>query len=217
MQFREGADVQTYDGQKVGDIVRVVLDPVTKEVTHLVVRKGFLLKRDKLVPVDLITSTTEDRVKLRKDVDDLARLPDFEESYYVRVNETAAEYPYPPGYIAPVYSYPPLGYAGWGVAHYPLYPPPPYVLETERNIPERTVPLKEGAEVFSADEEHVGYVERVFTDGQNDRATHILISEGLLLKERKLVPTNWIQEVRENRVRLATTSELIDGLPEYKE
>lgn len=54
MQFKEGTDVFTIDGDKVGSIDRVVIDPRNNEVTHLVVRKGFFFPTDKVVPMDLV-------------------------------------------------------------------------------------------------------------------------------------------------------------------
>jgi uncharacterized protein YrrD len=81
MQFKDGADVYSASSDESGDINRVVLDPKTKEVTHIVVRKGLLFKQDKVVPIDLIAFTTEDQIVLREDAGDLERLPDFEEEH----------------------------------------------------------------------------------------------------------------------------------------
>jgi sporulation protein YlmC with PRC-barrel domain len=39
MQFKNNAEVFTSNGQEVGRINRVVLDPVTKEVTHVIIPK----------------------------------------------------------------------------------------------------------------------------------------------------------------------------------
>jgi hypothetical protein len=86
---------------------------------------------------------------------------------------------------------------------------------TERNLPERTVALEEGAKVVSADDEHVGDIEQVLTDPQSDRVTHFIIKEGLLLKERKLIPTHWVSRLTEDRVKLAVGSDLLERLPQY--
>lgn len=214
MQFKEGATVVTSDGSDVGEIDRVVLDPMTKEVTHLVVRKGFLLTRDKVVPIDAVTTTSEERVIIQ-DVDDLDTLSDFEETYYIRVGDGGPQAIFPPGYVRPYYWYPPAGSTWWAAARVPNYPPPPYVQGVRRNIPAGTVPLKEGASVITADDDHVGNVERVLAEPTQDRATHLLISQGLLPKETKVVPTSWITRVAENEVHLAVTSGLIERLPEH--
>src|SRR3970282_1173653 len=95
MQFRQHALVYTFDGKNVGRIDRIVLDPQTKDVTHLVVRKGFLLTEDKVVPVDLIGAATEKGVTLRAEASDLEALPLFAETHYVRA--TGNPPPKPPG------------------------------------------------------------------------------------------------------------------------
>jgi uncharacterized protein YrrD len=215
MQFKEGASVFTWDGEKVGSIDRVVLDPKTKEVTHVVVQKGFLFTTDKVVPVSLIGAATEDRVTLREDAGDLEALPDFEEKHYVPITEAERRKVSPAGYIPPLYWYPPAGLTWWGVPGYG-YPIPPCVVRTERHIPEGTVALEEGAKVLSSDGEHVGDVEAVLTDPEQDRATHLLISQGLLLKEEKLVPTTWVSMVLEDEVHLVVGSRALDQLPEYR-
>ena len=85
--------------------------------------------------------------------------------------------------------------------------------QTAQNIPEETVALKEGADVISADGDHMGDVERVLADPDSNQATHFLISKGLLLKEKKLIPAAWVSRVTENEVYLAVGSKLVDRLP----
>jgi hypothetical protein len=43
-----------------------------------------------------------------------------------------------------------------------------------------------------------------------------LIEEGFILKEKKLVPTNWINLVFEDEVHLSVGSEYVDSLPDYQ-
>jgi hypothetical protein len=63
----------------------------------------------------------------------------------------------------------------------------------------------------------VGAVEAVLTESQEDRATHLVISEGLLFKEKKLIPTSWVSTVQEDEVRLYVGSGLLEKLPEYED
>jgi uncharacterized protein YrrD len=215
VQFKKGAKVFTANGNRVGTIDRVVLEPETKEVTHLVVQKGFLFTEDKVVPMSLVGPATEDRVTLRGDAGDLEKLPDFQESDYVSVDHGKQPMPISEGQVRSLYWYPPVG-AWWTTSAYPAITKPQYVLKTEKNIPKGTVALEEGAKVISSDGEQVGDIERIFTDPQEDRATHLLISEGLFLKEKKLVPTNWITNIFEEMVHLSVDSDTIDSLPEYQ-
>jgi uncharacterized protein YrrD len=215
VQFKEGAKVVTADGERVGTIDRVVLEPDTKEVTHLVVQKGFLFAEDKVVPMSLIGPATEDQVTLREDAGDLEKLPDFQESHYIPVDRGPVPAAGGVRWARPLYIYPPLG-ASWTSPGYAPYTMPQYVAKTEEHIPEGTVALKEGARVISSDEKHIGNIERIFTDPQEDRATHVLISEGLILKEKKLIPTGWMTNVLEDEVHLAVDSDFVEGLPEYQ-
>jgi hypothetical protein len=96
----------------------------------------------------------------------------------------------------------------------------PYVLpvgEKQRNIPEDTVPLREGTNVISSDGDHVGDVERLFLEGDSNKVTHFVISQGVLFKDRKLIPTHWVKSVDEDKVQLVVTSQVLERLPSYEE
>jgi hypothetical protein len=101
-----------------------------------------------------------------------------------------------------------------GVARAPYSGPS---TEKHRNIPEDTVPLKEGTEILSSDDKHVGNVERLFVQTDSNKVTHFLISQGVLFQDRKLIPAHWVKSVDEDRVSLAVSSELLERLPSYKE
>jgi uncharacterized protein YrrD len=219
MELRRGANVVTADGERIGQVDRVVLDPRTKEVTDLIVHKGLLFTEDKVLPVDLIASATEEQVKLNEGATDLEELPRFEERHYVVPDEserpgarTAGDYPSPIYWYPPYYTTPygtPTGYTAPFIQ--------PYAVEIDRNIPEGTVPLREGAHVISEDDKHVGDVDEVLMDPDTERVTHFVVSHGLLLRERKLIPVNWVKKIGENRVHLAVGSKTIQGLPRYQE
>ncbi|RIK42450.1 MAG: hypothetical protein DCC55_08765 [Chloroflexi bacterium] len=220
MQLKDGATVYTADGQTVGSIDRVVIDPRTDEVTHIVVRQGFFFTEDKVVPTDLIDVATEEEVRLRADVEDLDDLPRFEERYYIPPEDFSGaegEMGYPVGYARPYYWYPPVGAAGLGYYGGAYgYPTAPYVTHTVLNIPEGTIALQEGARVISADGKEVGNVEEVVTDANIERATHLLITEGWLFTEKRLIPVDWIKDVAEDEIRLAVSSRTLEQVPEYQ-
>jgi uncharacterized protein YrrD len=215
MKIEQNARVVTAEGKAVGHVDRFVMNPRTREVTHLVVRQGLLFTEDHVLPIDLVARTTDDEVVLREDAGALEQLPLYEETYYVPLNESERSRLPSPSYIPPYYWYPPFPAAGLGL-YDPGYTMPQYIEHTKTNIPEGAVPLAEGARVISADGEHVGNVEQVLTDPQADRATHFLISAGLLFKTRKLVPTEWIASLGADEVHLAVGSDFLDQLREYE-
>ena len=78
MELREGMGVFTPGGEQVGTVNRFVLDPGTNEVTHIVIQKGWLLPEDKVVPFEMVSSATGERVVLSEEVGDFDKLPPFE-------------------------------------------------------------------------------------------------------------------------------------------
>ena len=234
MEFQSGAKVVSATGDTVGHVDRVVLDPRTKEITHIVVRKGTLFKTDRVLPVNLVAEANADQVMLQASVTkgELDRLPDFEETEYLLadeqdyVNRPQANTDMPAatavmaGTTPALIWYPtsPSALAGYGsMSNMPYVPASDYVTQTKRNIPDNTVGLKDGARVNSADGHHVGDVERVFADEGTHRATHLLVSHGLLFKTHTPIPVTWIASVTEDEISLAVSEKLLKGLPEYKE
>ncbi len=66
------------DDKHIGNVEQVVANSETKNVTHFVVGKGFLLKEHKLVPAHWVTSVGENKVYLSVEARLFDRLPDFQ-------------------------------------------------------------------------------------------------------------------------------------------
>jgi uncharacterized protein YrrD len=216
MQLKEGMSVFTRSGEEIGKINRFVLDPATNEVTHIVIQKGWLLPEDKVVAFQTVASTDDDKIVLNEDIGDFDELPPFEETYFVRASEDDPNrtndplIPYTPAYYW-YPAHPALGSSGMAPGYYVLPPS-----ETKRNIPEDTIPLKEGTDVISADGEHVGDVERLVVAPDSNQVTHLVISQGLLFKDRKLVPVHWLKLVEEEKVHLSVPTRLLERLPSHE-
>ena len=213
MLFKTGVDVYSSDNEKIGTLHRVVMDPKTKEVTHIVVKEGLLFTEDKVVPMDLVGSVTDDRISLQGSKEHLDELPVFEETHYVRPDSTTE------GAVDPdtLYWNPPADWSAAGFGRYPVafFPQSLYVQKTEKNIPEGMIALAQGAKVVAEDGEHVGNIETLITDPKDDRVTHVVVSSGLLLKERKIIPAYWLSSVSDDEVHLSVESRLLERLPEY--
>jgi uncharacterized protein YrrD len=213
MQFKQGAAVKTAEGHDVGHIDRVVIDPRSQTVTHIVVRKGTLFTEDKVVPIGLIAGGNNDIVRLIPDVGDLHNLPDYEETHFIEPGEEIDSKTAEIGHAMPLYWYPPEGAIMGGYGDIAALSEPTV---TERHIPAGSIALREGAPVHSSDNHHVGSVVRVLT-GDSNKVSHILVSNGVLLKEVKLVPTDWIAKIEDEQVRLAITAKLFHKIEQYKE
>lgn len=209
MQFKEGTTVYTHDEQKVGDIERFILDPRGQKIVGLVVRKGFLLTEDKVIPTNMVGTADADKVMLYADAGDPDNFPVFEETQYITPDESELEDEYSVSF--PLYFYPLHGGTGWHNA-YPVVMPQPV---KERNIPSGTVPVKEGANVISSDGEHIGDVERVMTENKTDQITHFIISQGLFFKDEKVLPSRWVETARENELHLAVNTKTLKKLEDF--
>jgi uncharacterized protein YrrD len=214
MEYREGADVYNAQNEKVGEIKRVVLHPKKHTVTHIVVEKGFLFTTDKVISADMVAQADDDRVTLKSGMRDFEDLPDYTETHYVEIGQMD-NYPDASGVTTPMYYYGPR--ASWW--SYPgIYDAtePRYMNVEVRNIPDETIPLREGTDVISSDGENIGDIEEVITDESGERATHLLISQGLLFKDHKEIPTYWIDTVVNDKVHLSVDSATLRSLPKHE-
>jgi uncharacterized protein YrrD len=214
MQIQQGAEVVTAQGEQIGSIHRVVIDPRTREVSHVVVRRGALLAEDKVLPMDWVAGADERRMTLKEGVSALEELPDFEERQFVPLGEDEGD---ASGFAPAFYWYTPMS-GLWGTPtgyNYGLNALP-FNIETERNIPPGEVALRDGARVVTADGKDAGSVERILLDAQGEQAMQIVISQGLLFKEQKMVPAAWIDTVSEDEIHLAVDARVLERLPEYR-
>jgi uncharacterized protein YrrD len=217
LELKEGVGVFTVEGKQVGKINRFVLDPVTKEITHIVVQKGWLFPEDKVIPIHTVNYSTDDKVVVSDEIGDFKELPSFEEEHFLRLTEDDIDRSEYPNYTAfpAYYPYPPVGHEGYPATTLGTGVWPP--VETTRNIPDNTVALKEGANVISSDGENVGVVERLFVDPDTNKVTHFGVAHGLLTKERKNIPVQWISSVQENEVHIVISSKLLNRVQNHEE
>lgn len=200
MQFNQNATIISADSKEVGHLDRVVIDPETKALTHIVIHKGLLNAKDKVVPVDMIAAAVPDSIGLRLSADKLDELSDYEETKYSQGNNSWSAMQGTSGYMdtpnAPMTSAPTLK-------------------EKVINIPPNTVALKEGAQINTADGKHIGKLEQVLTSPESGQVTHLRISHGVLRKESKLIDAAWIGTIEEKTVTLNTDSATVEQLPDY--
>jgi sporulation protein YlmC with PRC-barrel domain len=208
LQFQRNARVLDSNARPIGSLERVVLDSKTREVTHVVVRKGFLLNKDeKVVPIGLVVEAMDDQVLLSSATGDLEKLTPFEEEHIVDEAGKAWDASTPP--TQPLFL---TGSAYGGVLSSPQ-PVDHFVTETVQNIPEGTVAMKEGAKVITAEGKSIGNVERVLADPLVDRVTHLIVSAGRFGRESKMIPVDLVTKIDEDEVRLRVEKESLDKLP----
>jgi len=188
-EIEVGADVVCSDGEKVGSVDFVVVDPASFHITDVVVSTGPVLGRDIIVPLGSVERIEPKRVVLTLDKPALERCPD-----YVEINYQSLPTAWP-GYGMAGLSYPPdavlapgsmdVGEAGGHV-----------------NAPEGTVGLYEGMEVNSSDGHRVGRVDALDLDDASESVKAIVIKHGLLHSHEIRIPIEHVSTVEEDRVQL---------------
>jgi uncharacterized protein YrrD len=209
MQFKQGADVYSAKGDKVGTVDRIVVDPTDNTITHIVVEKGFLFTEDRIIPVEALNATNGGSVQLVSALDDVEEFPLFEEDYYIAPNgEPVVD---EPAWASnALFYYPPAGV----YSHVPVYPVAIEGRErVARNAPDDAVAVSEGTKVTTVDGKDAGEVEQVYTDEQG-RITHIRISSGFIFKSSRLVPISWVRTISDDEVRLTVRESVVKDLPQ---
>jgi sporulation protein YlmC with PRC-barrel domain len=204
MELRKGTGVFSA-GEKVGDITRVVVDPVSGEVTHIVIGSGWVFKDERIVDVEALTDS-EGTLTVAPGLnhDDF---PPFEVEYTVPLDErTGQGYP---GYEAPLFWYGttagyPVGALGWG---------PVYRNRVAENIPEDTMAVQPGSEVVDSDGESIGTLESITTGGADERLTGIVVGKGFLGTTRRTLPASWVRTWGPDQIELRVSSAMVAGLP----
>lgn len=211
IRLEKNAEVYSAQDEKIGLIDRVVLNPETMKISHIVVKEGFLFKTSKVIPIWALDFAGE-KIQLKEDGLDPDDLPEFDEKTFVLANETFS----PNREVDAFFWAPPMNFAWWSAYGNIWYPMPKFVRKTQAILPEGAIPLEEGAKVICMDREEVGTVERVIVDPTEKVATHIVVGQGLLSKEYKLVPTFWIADVKEDEVSLLVSLKTLMSLPEHE-
>lgn len=213
MNLVKGAEVYSSSGDKLGTLSRVVIDPNTRKVTHLVIEKGLLFNTNKIIPISQVNPQNEEKIILTSSENDLKEFQDFEEEHFVSLD--SSDHPESSN-VDYSYWYPPPNYPAWRTGMNMVVPAvPAYTIRTTQNIPDGAVALEEGAKVFSVDDKQVGNIEKLIVNPEDKHVTHFVISAGLLFKERKLIPVNWISTIGEEEVHLSVNSRTLEKLPAY--
>jgi uncharacterized protein YrrD len=193
-----GVQVHCRDG-RVGTLVKVVANPEQRQVTDLIVEKGFLLKRDRIFPLSDVDGATETEIHLAINSSDIADYPEYRTMVVEEPDPDAGR----------------GGDMGGGYGTYVSAPVMPMV---KRRVHEGVVTgrivLGRHTKVVAADlGKAFGHVARIGCNADNGRITDFVIQRGLI-PEHFMLPASAIKEINEENLVLAT-SDGLDQLPRY--
>jgi hypothetical protein len=207
-QYEIGSHVSCSDGD-CGELTRVVIDPVARALTHLVVAPHRDSALGRLVPVELVESDGAE-IRLRATLSEFDALEDAVETELLPPGDPALW-----GYGAgQVLSLPYFGLGmgpGMGMGMGVGVPPGPAVVFHDR-VPVGEVEVRRGAHVAATDGD-IGAVRGLVIDPHDHHVTHFLLEEGHLWGRKVVaIPIGSVAEVAA-KVRLTLTKEEVGELP----
>ena len=185
-EFAMGATASCVDGPG-GKVSRVIIDPATETVTHLVIEPKHWLGVGRLVPLDLV-DTTGGGLSLRCTVEEFGNLEPAEEAELAEDVTGGLALNAPMGATSPV----------------------PVILQDV--VPLGETDVERGEPVHAVDGE-IGRVEGLLVNPDNHRVTHVLLQEGHLWGRKKVsIPVSAVTGV-ENGIQLSLTRKQVEDLP----
>jgi sporulation protein YlmC with PRC-barrel domain len=187
-EFAIGATASCSDGP-CGEVSRMIVDPASRTVTHLVIEPKHRRDNGRLVPLDLV-DTTAGHIRLRCTLAEFDELDPAEEVELVE------------------------GISGLGVGGMAA---PAGIPEAVQAVVEDVVPLGEtevgrGEHVHALDGE-IGKVQGFLVDPGDHRVTHVLLQEGHFWGRKEVaIPVSAVTGV-EHGIRLSLTKKQIEDLP----
>jgi sporulation protein YlmC with PRC-barrel domain len=210
-QFTIGAEVSCTDGV-CGEVRRVVVDPVARAVTHLVVEPVRRRGTGRLVPLGLIDAAPEE-IRLHCTLAEFGQLDAAEETQFLPGGNGYGAYGPEQALFWPYYN---LGIGG-GLADGMGTGMGVGLENASRTVTSDKVPLGEvevrrGEHVHATDGD-IGQVQGLVIDPRDHRLTHVLLQEGHLWGRKEVaIPMSAVTGV-DDGVRLSITKQQVQDLP----
>jgi len=204
MPFRIGAGARCTDGV-CGQVSRIIVNPVTREVTHLAVGPQHRPGPGRLVPVDLIDTTTG-QIRLGCTLAEFQALRPAQEIEAVRdLDPTGHGHP---GVQKPLH-------LGGGVV---WVPPdagepeaPPQV--TADSVPSGEADIHRGLTVCATDGE-IGQVQGLLVEPGGHQVTHVLLQKGHMPGRKEMaIPIGAVTKIGTLLIHLSLTKHQVKDLP----
>lgn len=233
-EFTIGSEVVCSEGA-CGELRRVVVNPVARALTHLVVEPRFQEGSGRLVPIELVDSAAKE-IRIRCSLSEFHALEEAEETHFLQGAPGQLGYGQGQTLSLPLFALGMgmrgmggmgmgglgmgmggmgmrmggmgMGMGGMGMRGMNMGPQ----ATTEDRVPEGEVEVRRGEHVHATDGE-IGSVEGFVIDPTDHHLTHVLLSEGHLWGKKSVaIPIAAVQDVSDG-VRLSITKAEVADLP----
>lgn len=206
MNIPMNVDVYCSDGQ-CGHSSQVIVDPSTKQVTHLVVKEKHFPHTEYMAPIAQIMDSTPDMIKLRCTRAEVATMAPF---IHIDTIYTDAEgMGYSTGDVGLT------GSLGMGYATWPQHDAGERFTVTVKTaaVPNGEIVLTQGAHIHARDGQ-IGRLDGFLATSTTGQITHLLLREGHLWGQTDVtIPVAQIDHLTEDQVYLKLDKASIGVLP----
>jgi sporulation protein YlmC with PRC-barrel domain len=218
IEYDIGSEVACSDGA-CGELRRVVIDPVAKAITDLVVEPKHRRGTGRLVPIDLVASVAE-QIHLQCTTAEFEGLDEAEETQFLPGATGAWGYDQEHMMSMPYYGMAVGGLGGMGlggmsglgVAGMGGMGPGPQSIIADR-VPTGDVEVRRGDPVQATDGD-IGKVQGLVINPADHHVTHVLLDEGHLWgKKRVAIPITAVRKIA-LEVQVSLTKDEVRDLPE---
>ncbi len=206
--FKIGADVYCVDG-RAGRLVKIVVDPHTRRVTDLIVEKGFLQKKDRVIPTDVVESADEEAIRLRITSRELANYPEYREEEFV---VPAPDWKPGPGYRSEDVLHWYLRY-GYGVPPLTTEIRPMMRQRVQKGIDPNETVIGRGTRVYNA-EGTIGHIDHLLVNKETGEITHLVLRKGIFPR-RLVVPIEMVRSISDEGIYIKATREELEKLAQH--
>jgi sporulation protein YlmC with PRC-barrel domain len=199
LEIRPGSSILSRT-EEVGKVDRVVVDPDTREIVGLIVRRGILLSHDVLIPIETITEATPNGLRTRLTVEELNALPVIDESRPIHQASSAR------GEAVPTQSASERAFDRGR-------------LRAARSGQARSSmsgrPLRAGQLVKATDGD-VGRLDLLLIEPLTHRVEALVVRQGRFLARDTVIPARWIRDIHRDWILLDVPRARLAELPEYR-
>jgi sporulation protein YlmC with PRC-barrel domain len=200
-RFAIGAKASCSDGP-CGEVRRMIVDPATDTVTHLVIEPGHGRHPGRLVPLDLV-DTASGEIRLRCTLVEFGKLDHAEHKERVGGRDVGPAIPVVrPGPVGA------LSMQAPGAS--PLSRPARFIVQEV--VPAGETQVRHGQRVQAADGE-IGRLQGFLVDPDDHQVTHVLLQEGHLWGRKEVaIPMRAVAGI-DDGIQLRLTKQQVENLP----
>ena len=205
MQIPLNAQVECTDGV-YGRSEFVLINPLIDHITHLVVKGDSFPNTEYIVPVDFVTETIANTIRLRCSTAEMEKMDPFIKTTFIEEKSSDRNF----GYGG--------GRNGMGPYFYMPYVTPEATLQApveHQQIPLGEKAVQRGTRVEAKDG-FVGKVDEFVVNPKSGHITHLVMREGPLWgKKDVIIPVSAIGDIHEDTVTLNLNKHQITALPTF--